>query len=64
MLWVDEAGQPDNTIFLMETTHSVVESADLIYSYEVIDGKMPAESGITKAWSVALMQNIGLLNGL
>jgi hypothetical protein len=46
-LSVYEPGQADNTIVVVEITKPVVEGADLIYSYKIIDGKMPAKGGAT-----------------
>lgn len=46
-LSVYEQGQPDNTIVVVEITDPVVEGADLIYSYRIIDGSMPQGGGAT-----------------
>jgi hypothetical protein len=46
-LSVYEPGQPDNTVVVVEITNPVVEGADLIYGYKIIDGTMPAASGAT-----------------
>ena len=46
-LSVYEPGQPDNTVVVVEITNPVVDGADLIYSYKIIDGKMPASGGTT-----------------
>ncbi len=40
-LSVYEPGQPDNTVVVVEITKPVVDGADLIYSYKIINGKMP-----------------------
>jgi hypothetical protein len=46
-LSVYEAGKPDNTIVVVKITKPVVEGADLVYTYKVINGKMPATGGPT-----------------
>jgi len=46
-LSVYEPGQADNTIVVVEITNPVVEGADLVYRYKVINGKMPAKGGAT-----------------
>jgi hypothetical protein len=40
-------GQPNNTLVVVKITNPVVEGVDLLYSYSVIDGKMPASGGAT-----------------
>jgi len=47
VLSVYEPGQPDNTVVVVEIINPVVDGADLIYSYKIIKGKMPAGSGAT-----------------
>ena len=47
VLSVYEPGQPDNTIVVVEITNPVVDGVDLIYSYKIIDGAMPAAGGAT-----------------
>jgi hypothetical protein len=46
-LSVYEAGQPDSTLVVVEITNPVVDKADLIYTYKIIEGKMPAGGGAT-----------------
>ena len=46
-LSVYEPGQPDNTVVAVEITNPVVDGADLIYSYRIINGTMPAKGGPT-----------------
>ena len=46
-LSVYEPGKPDNTLVVVKITNPVVEGADLIYSYKVLDGAMPATGGPT-----------------
>ena len=46
-LSVYEPGQPDNTIVVVEITNPVVEGADLLYTYKIINGTMPAAGGAT-----------------
>jgi|APFre7841882724_1041349.scaffolds.fasta_scaffold94612_2 hypothetical protein len=41
-----EQGKPDNTLAVVKIMNPVVDGADLIYSYKLIEGKMPA-SGAT-----------------
>lgn len=47
ILSVYEPGQPDNTVVVIEITNPIVEGADLLYTYKVIDGTMPAKGGAT-----------------
>jgi hypothetical protein len=44
-LCVYEPGQPDNTLVVVEITNPVVDGADLIYTYKIINGTMPASGG-------------------
>ena len=46
-LSVYEPGQADNTVVVVELTNPVVEGADLVYTYKIINGKMPAKGGAT-----------------
>ncbi len=46
-LSVYEPGQPDNTLAVVEITHPKIDGSDLIYSYKVIEGKLPAAGGAT-----------------
>jgi len=46
-LSVYEAGQDDSTLAVVEITNPVVDGADLIYNYKLINGKMPAAGGNT-----------------
>ncbi len=46
-LSVYEPGQPDNTLVVVKITNPVVDGADLIYSYKLIEGKLPAAGGAT-----------------
>ncbi len=46
-LSVFEPGKPENTIVVVTLTHPVVDGADLIYSYKVLNGTMPAKGGAT-----------------
>jgi hypothetical protein len=46
-LSVYEPGQPDNTLVVVKITTPVVDGADLLYSYRIIDGTMPANGGAT-----------------
>jgi hypothetical protein len=47
VLSVYEPGQPDNTLVAVKITKPVVDGTDLIYSYKVIEGKLPASGGAT-----------------
>ena len=47
VLSVYEPGQPDNTVVVVEITNPIVDGADLVYSYKIIEGKMPAGGGAT-----------------
>ena len=42
-----EPGQADNTLAVVKITDPVVEGADLIYSYKLIEGKLPVTGGET-----------------
>lgn len=46
-LSVYEPGQADNTLVVVKITNPVVDGADLIYSYKIIKGTMPARGGAT-----------------
>lgn len=46
-LSVYEPGQPDTTLVVLKITDPVVDGADLLYGYTVINGTMPARGGPT-----------------
>ena len=46
-LSIYEPGQPDNTLVVVKITNPVADGADLIYSYTIINGTMPASGGAT-----------------
>jgi hypothetical protein len=46
-LSVYEPGKADNTIVVVTLTNPVVDGADLIYNYKVLNGTMPANGGPT-----------------
>ena len=46
-LSVYEPGKPENTLVVVKLTNPVVDGADLVYSYKVLDGTMPANGGPT-----------------
>jgi hypothetical protein len=46
-LSVYEPGQADSTVVVVELTNPVVEGADLVYTYKIINGKMPVKGGAT-----------------
>jgi hypothetical protein len=47
VLSVYERGKPDNTLAAVEIMNPVVDGADLVYSYKLIEGKLPAAGGST-----------------
>jgi hypothetical protein len=46
-LSVYEPGQPDSTLVVIKITKPVVDGADLVYGYSIINGTMPASGGAT-----------------
>ena len=42
-----EPGQPDNTLAVVELTEPRIDGSDLIYTYKLIEGKLPASGGAT-----------------
>jgi hypothetical protein len=46
-LSVYEPGQPDNTVAVVEIMHPQIDGSDLIYSFKLIDGRLPAAGGAT-----------------
>jgi hypothetical protein len=46
-LSVYEPGKPENTLVVVKLTDPVLDGADFIYSYKVLDGTMPATGGPT-----------------
>jgi hypothetical protein len=46
-LSVYEPGKPENTIVVVTLTNPKVDGADLIYSYKVLNGTLPASGGAT-----------------
>jgi len=46
-LSVYEPGRADNTIVVVEITNPVIDGADIIYNYNIIEGTMPAAGGAT-----------------
>jgi hypothetical protein len=53
-LSVYEPGQAENTLAIVKITNPVVDGADLIYSYSLIDGTMPASGGATSLFIDAI----------
>lgn len=47
VLSVYEPGKPDNSVVVVEITNPTVNGGDLVYSYKIIDGQMPAGGGAT-----------------
>ena len=46
-LSVYEPGQPDNTLAAVVITRPHIDGSDLVYNYELIEGKLPAAGGAT-----------------
>ncbi len=46
-LSVLESGKAKNSLVVVEISHPVVEGADLVYDYKLIEGKMPRSGGAT-----------------
>ena len=46
-LSVYEPGQPDNTLAVVKINQPHIDGSDLVYSYKLIDGKLPAAGGPT-----------------
>ena len=46
-LSVYEPGQPDNTVAVLTINQPILDGDDLVYSYKVVDGKLPASGGAT-----------------
>jgi hypothetical protein len=46
-LSVYEPGKAENTIVVVTLTHPVVDGADLVYTYKVLNGTIPAKGGPT-----------------
>lgn len=44
---VYEPGQPDNSVAIVEISKPKVEGKDLVYSYKIIEGKLPGGGGAT-----------------
>jgi hypothetical protein len=46
-LSVYEPGKAENTIVVVKLTNPVVDGADLVYTYKVLNGTMPVKGGAT-----------------
>jgi hypothetical protein len=46
-LSVYEEGQADNTLAVVEISNPTVDGSDLVYSFVLIDGTLPADGGAT-----------------
>ena len=46
-LSIYEPGKAENTLVVVKLTNPVVDGADLIYSYKVLNGTLPANGGAT-----------------
>jgi len=44
---VYEPGQPENSIAVVKISQPVVDGDDLVYSYKMVEGKLPASGGAT-----------------
>lgn len=44
-LSIYEPGQPENTLVVVKIINPVVDGPDLIYSYKVLEGRMPSNGG-------------------
>lgn len=44
---VYESGRPDNTLAVVEIRNPKVDGKDIVYSYNLINGKLPAAGGAT-----------------
>jgi hypothetical protein len=44
-LSVFEPGRPDNTLVVVEISSPVVDGRDIVYTYKLLDGTMPASGG-------------------
>ena len=53
-LSVFEPGQPDNTVAVVEISHPKVEGSDIIYTYKLLDGKLPQKGGATSLFIDAI----------
>lgn len=53
-LSVFEPDQPDNTVAVVEISHPKVEGSDIIYTYKLLDGKMPQKGGATSLFIDAI----------
>ena len=60
VLSVYELGQPDNTTAVVEINHPKIDGSDLIYSYKLIEGSLPAAGGATTLF----IDNIGVGGGV
>jgi hypothetical protein len=58
-LSVYEPGQADNTLVVVKITNPVVDGADLIYSYKIIKGTMPARGGATSLFIDWIAAGVG-----
>jgi hypothetical protein len=44
-LSVYEPGKPENTLVVVKITNPVVEGADIVYTYKILNGTMPTSGG-------------------
>jgi hypothetical protein len=58
-LSVYEPGQANNTLVVVKITNPVVDGADLIYSYKIIKGTMPARGGATSLFIDWIAAGVG-----
>ncbi len=62
-LSVYEPGQPENTLVVVKINNPVVDGADLIYSYSIINGTMPASGGATSLFIDWIGVGVGVGRG-
>jgi hypothetical protein len=53
-LSVFEPGQPDNTVAVVEISNPKVDGSDIVYTYKLLDGKVPQKGGATSLFIDAI----------
>ena len=59
VLSVYEPGQADSTTVVVKITNPVVDGADLVYGYKVLNGTMPASGGATSLFIDGIGRGVG-----
>ena len=59
VLSVFEPGQADNKLVVVKISNPEVEGADLVYSYKVLQGTMPAGGGATSLFIDGIGRGVG-----